>query len=130
MKLYLKIFLVTLVSISLNSLWTGCNYYVEDELNPDPLAGCDTVAVSYANDLVPILESNCYGCHAAATSAAGAGIVLDNHGGVSTFANIGRLLCVVSFGDGCSPMPPSGAQISACDIALIDHWIIDGAPNN
>ncbi len=130
MKISLKLVLMLLIALGLNALSSGCYYDVEEELYPDPLASCDTTAVSYANDIVPIMQANCYNCHAAATSSSGAGIVLDNHPQMLTFVNNGRLVCTINFAAGCSPMPPSGSQISACDLALVDNWINNGAQDN
>ena len=130
MKISIKLFLAALVALGLNAFSSGCAYDVEDELYPNPLANCDTIAVSYADDIAPIMQTNCYFCHSTANSPAGAGIILDSHAQMTVFVNNNRLLCAIEFGDGCSPMPPSGAQISLCDLALMNSWVNNGAPNN
>ena len=40
---------------------------------------CDTSAVSYTHDVVPILQEYCYNCHGAHVSADGGGIILEGY---------------------------------------------------
>lgn len=131
MKIFIKLFLALSIITGLNMMISGCYYYVEEELYPNPLSACDTTAVSYSNDIVQILETNCYSCHTAdAAPLSGAGVVLDAHPQVLPYADNGKLICTIEFAAGCSVMPPSGAQLSACNLALINSWVNDGAPNN
>ena len=73
MKMSSKIttfFLSILFSVSLSS----CYYDTEEELYPDSGSStCDTISVSYATDIVPIVSAKCStpGCHAGVNAAAG-----------------------------------------------------------
>lgn len=118
------------VVVGLNLLLSGCAYHVEEELYPTQ-NDCDTVAVSYSMQIVPILESVCYTCHTVDTGILiGGGNIFDSHAGILPYADSGTLVCVVEFAAGCSAMPPSGEQLSSCNLALINSWVNNGAPNN
>ena len=41
--------------------------------------GCDTLNMSYANNVVPILKNNCYTCHSKGNTVGSYGILLDNY---------------------------------------------------
>src|SRR5690348_5871019 len=49
------------------AFFSSCYYDSKEQLfgNVTP---CDTVAVSYVDDILPILESQCYLCHSTATA--------------------------------------------------------------
>lgn len=86
---------------------------------------CDTTDVSFANDILPIIEMNCsvVGCHVAGGS------------GTGTFENYDQIKAKVddgSFRDRVivqQDMPP-GTPLSNCQIAHITKWLDSGAPNN
>lgn len=116
---------------------TGCYYDTEEELYPDSGSViCDTVSVSYTNDIVPIMNSKCSysGCHAGANAAAG--IPLETHAGVKAYLELdkARFLSSITW-DGSVSNPrnmPQGAstKISDCNINTIKAWINSGYPNN
>lgn len=108
-------------------LW-ACTYNNEEELYGNLPGTCDTTTVSYATDILPLLQSNCYGCHSQAASMGG--INLEGHSRVKLFADNGRLLGAVSHAPGFSPMPKNGSKLPACDINKIRRWINMGTPNN
>lgn len=89
---------------------------------------CDTLSVSFANDIQPILSTYCLGCHSG--SFPQGGIQLSGHANVLTQVNSGRLLGAVSHASGFSPMPQGQAKLSNCNIALIRNWITQGASDN
>jgi mono/diheme cytochrome c family protein len=94
----------------------------------DTPATCDTVNVSYAMDVVPILQPNCIGCHSGGNP--GGNVRLNTFAGVREVALNGRLAGAISWANGFQRMPKNGDQLPACDIALIKAWINDGAPEN
>ena len=96
---------------------------MEEEL----YSGCDTSGVSYANTVLPMLQSNgCLGCHAAPASG-GAGIILDNYNSlVSVVQDNNRFIT------GADRMPPGSATgvLTECDMTKLRTWVNAGAPNN
>ena len=116
---------------------TGCYYDTEEELYPDIGSTiCDTVSVSYANDIVPIVSSKCSNpsCHAGVNAAAG--IPLETYAGVKAYLELdkARFLSSITW-DGSVSNPrnmPQGAstKISDCNINTIKAWINSGYPNN
>ena len=49
------------------AFFIGCSKKSEDKLAPP--VPCDTANVSYQNQIVPILQENCYSCHGSGSSA-------------------------------------------------------------
>lgn len=133
MKMPLKIstfFLSILLSVSL----TSCYYDSEEELYPDSGSiVCDTVSVSYATDIVPIMSSKCSNpsCHAGVNAAAG--IALETYAEVKAFLDADKALFISSIiWDGNASNMPKGAsaKMSDCNINTIRAWINAGYPNN
>ena len=105
---------------------SGCYYDVENELYPkDPNQTCDTLNVSYAVRIEPIISTNCYVCHAG-NAIAGGNIMLE---GYENLKNVdgARLYGAISHTSG-SPMPKGGNKLPDCDIAAIKKWIDSGKP--
>ena len=93
------------------------NYYSQDQ--------CDTSNISFANDIMPIIQGNCAttGCHV--QGGAGPGIFV-NYNGVMDKVNSGTFEKRVLIDKN---MPPA-APLSACQQTLIQAWLNAGAPNN
>lgn len=108
-------------------LFTGCYYDVEEELYPS--IDCDTEQMSYANDILPIIQDNCYQCHRQ-NGNQGAGIVLEGYTNLAVYVESGQLLGVVKHQSGFSPMPKNAPQLPSCNIEKIEAWIMAGAENN
>jgi uncharacterized membrane protein len=89
---------------------------------------CDTLSVSFANDIQPMLTTYCLGCHSG--SFPSGGISLSGHSNVLVHATNGSLLGSVSHLAGFSPMPIAQAKLNDCNIALIRNWIAQGASDN
>lgn len=118
----------TVLFLSGMLLFSSCYYDNEEELyeyynqaNP-----CDTAAISFANDIMPMIQGNCVsGCHVPGGTAQGAGI-FENYAEVKAKVDNGSMnnRVVVQ-----RTMPPSGA-LTDCQIAQLQAWILNGAPNN
>ena len=106
----------------------SCTYNNEEELYGNLTGECDTTAVSYAADIVPVLQSNCYGCHSQATTFGGVNV--EGYSRAKTLADNGRLLGSVSHAAGFSAMPKNGSKLPDCEINKIRSWINAGSPNN
>ena len=104
-------------------LLSGCYYDVETELYPAQT--CDNPDVAYATRIEPIINANCYGCHAGSAELGG-NIMLE---GYTNLANVdgARLYGAVSH-TSLFPMPKGGTKLPDCDIAAIKKWIDTGKP--
>lgn len=89
---------------------------------------CDSINVTYSGTVFPIIQNNCLGCHSGGSPSGG--IFLETHANLVAVANTGQLLGVIRHQQGYPAMPPSGVQLSDCNIAQIQKWINDGTPNN
>ena len=110
----------------------GCYYDNEEYLYPET-AECTTDNMSYANDVWPVINASCTGCHSG-TSPSG-NISLENYTDVSAAAaispgNYGSLYGTISHASGNSPMPKGGSKLSDCTISKIKAWIDQGAMEN
>jgi hypothetical protein len=96
---------------------TGCKNYNEIDLYPP----CDSINVSYADEIQPIISANCLPCHSIANKFGG--IILAVLDSARIPARNGLLLKSVTHDPGVIPMPKGGAKLPACDIAKIRRWI-------
>jgi len=122
--------LSTLLFLSL--LNPGCYYDKEELLYVDSVA-CDTLRVSYKEEIEPIINLSCYGCHSNDQSqVAGAGISLEGHSNFSSFTsqNTDRFLGAVKHEASYSPMPKGTAKLTECEISKLEAWFNDGRLNN
>lgn len=115
--------------LSFSSLALSCYYDKAERIKMLDNTVCDTTGVSFSGKIQPIISQNCVaGCHTG--SSASAGLPLDNFEQISSVANNGKLVGVVSHTTGFSPMPKGGGKISDCNIAVIKAWISQGTLNN
>ena len=93
---------------------------VVDITDPDP----DGSVVTYVDNIEPIMQSSCVGCHAS-PPVNGAPFALINFSQVS--ARAGGILNRMSRQSGTpGAMPPSG-RLPQSTIDLVEKWIADGA---
>ncbi|HMQ46099.1 MAG TPA: hypothetical protein PKA00_00100 [Saprospiraceae bacterium] len=107
--------------------YTSCFYDNEEDLYPDT-GNCETTDISYSQDVLTLLQNNCYVCHAAAINLGN--INLEGYDRVKVYVDNGALLGAIKHESGYSPMPQGTAQLQVCEIALIEAWIADGALDN
>lgn len=98
----------------------------EDLFGADPV--CEVQSVSYTQDVLPILQSRCLGCHA--SGIAQGNVVLEGIGNLTQVAASGRLVGAISHSPGYSAMPKNENKLSDCQILTIQTWVEDGTPNN
>lgn len=124
-KNLLRIILSALAVISLHS----CYYDNEEYLYPEqPGGNCDTVNVSYASVVAPIMAANCNACHGAA--APSGNIITSSYEGIKASVNSGQFWKAINHESGASPMPKNGNKLPACELKKIKAWIDAGAPQN
>ena len=117
-----KNILTVLILISILSV--GCFYDVEEELYPT--TECETVNMSYVNDIVPILENNgCNSCHGDLAS-----LDLNSYADLKPYVDNGSFLGSIKHEDSYRAMPDNSPKIDPCLILKLEAWIADGAPNN
>jgi len=98
-----------------------------------PDMACDTLeAISFSNQINPLLQTNCVGCHNSTQS--GGGINLSTYNQVMTNAQTLRngiplLSGVIRKLSAFKPMPPS-FTLDECNIRKMELWIEQGAMNN
>jgi hypothetical protein len=98
----------------------------KDKVQP---AVADTTCVdtiSFANDVLPILENNCNSCHNA-TNPSG-NYDLSTYTGVSQ--NPGKVLSSMLQDGSASSMPQGGDKLADSLIQKVSCWINQGALNN
>jgi hypothetical protein len=118
------IFPAILIALIVALATPACYYDNEEELYGGN--ACDTTAISYATDIVPLLQRECYGCHDAANVST-SGIQLDTWGLLKDYADDGKL--VDRTNDASSPMPPTDLMDN-CSRDIIKAWVAAGAPDN
>jgi len=109
-------------------------WILEGALNSDcPQTTCDTVsAISFSNQVFPIVENNCLSCHS--STPANGGVLLNSYENVREAAITERngtslIIGAIRNLNGFSPMPP-GNPMSTCSIRIIELWIEQGTQNN
>lgn len=105
---------------------SSCYYDNEEELYPENT--CKTDNMSYTNDVLPILEDNCYSCHNQASNQGG--VTLEGYSNLKVYVDNGKLLGVIKHEDGFPAMPQGQPQLGQCQIAKIEGWINQGASDN
>ena len=88
---------------------------------------CDTINVSYSGDFLTIFESICYKCHSQASLSAP--YLLEGYDNIKVMVDNGRLQRALHH-TGPYPMPKFEDKLPDCNLAKIDAWINQGAPNN
>ncbi|HTN09273.1 cytochrome c [Agriterribacter sp.] len=86
---------------------------------------CDTSGMKYSADVLPIITTNCYSCHA--NGIVNGDVSLDGYANLKTQADNGNLAGVITHTGGYPPMPDNGGKLSDCEINKIKAWIKGGA---
>lgn len=87
----------------------------------------DTVNVTFSKTIMPLLETNCVGCHKAGTVSGG--VQLDSYANVKTYIDNKRMWGAINYQTGYSAMPPS-AKLTDCQLFIVKKWIDKGAKND
>jgi hypothetical protein len=87
---------------------------------------CDTTNVTYNNQVSPIVQTYCVGCHNG--TSGGGGVNLNSYTAVKTATQTGKVLCSIKHQSGCSAMPKSAAQLNLCQIRIFELWHANGCP--
>jgi len=109
---------------------TSCFYDKSDVVYPTTALSCDTTNVTYSNQIVSIVNSQCNYCHGAAANSIGGGIYLNTYAALKPYVNNGSFLNSILQNGKASAMPKNGAKLDNCSILKIQSWINKGALNN
>jgi len=92
-------------------------------------SNCDISSVSFASEVVPLIELHCQsGCHDATSQSAG--IILETYQQIKDLATTGSLFGVINHDVGFTPMPLLSPKLNECDIETIKVWVDEGLQNN
>ena|ERR1700761_2496775 len=94
---------------------------------------CDTAGtISYATEIVPILQANCSvnnsSCHSAGNNASGYNF--STYPAFGAEAANGDLINAITWTGSVPQMPLGEPQLSECNIAIIKKWVDQGHLNN
>lgn len=84
--------------------------------------------VSFKNDIIPIIDNYCYGCHNTADPQGG--YSYSTHSETLKSVDDGTLLGSIRFESGYEAMPENSNKMPSCNIDLIRVWIEEGAMDN
>ncbi len=124
-------FITLILSLVALSYLSGCYYDNEEDLYgpPPPVPVCDTLQVSFANDIMPILNSaGCVGCHNSA--GASGNVNLADYDNAMIPAKNGDLLSSIERDGNASFMPQGGQKLPENQIQLFRCWIDQGVLDN
>lgn len=107
------------------ALWACTN---SKAIEPAACVATQKIAISFKNDIIPILQKNCWSCHNASNHSGG--LVLETYQQVSEDAQSGELYDAIVPLNGNPPRMPKGGALSECDVATIKKWIDNKMPNN
>ena len=106
---------------------SSCSYDNEEELYPKEVI-IPTDTISYTDDVLPIIVTNCYGCHM--SSVVTGGIDLEGYENLIVRVEDGSLLGSIMHEDNYSPMPQGASKLSDSQIEKVSIWIDQDYPNN
>lgn len=122
----MKRFLIYVAVIGLTGfMFNSCYYDTEEELYKFSNTSCDSINVTYALTIAPIIQTNCASCHGGASPSGN--LSLQNYAEVVTGVNSRNLYARIT--SSASPMPPAGLM-DQCTILQIKKWIDAGVLNN
>lgn len=87
----------------------------------------DTVNVTFSKTIMPLLETNCIGCHKAGTVSGG--VLLDSYANVKKYIDNKKIWGAINYQTGYSAMPPV-AKLTDCQLFIVKKWIDKGAKND
>lgn len=111
-----------------SAMWlSSCAYNVESELYPTEVP-CDTTAVSFAGNVLPLVEDRCAGCHSGSSPAAG--LELTTYAEIRAIGISGMLSDRVNRSDMDELLMPPDGPLSDCSLRTLAAWVNDGCLEN
>ena len=87
---------------------------------------CDTASVTYTSNVLPIVQSYCYGCHSNNNIVFSDGVSLEGYDNLKGWADLGYLVGDVRHAAGFTGMPYGKPALSACEMNTIIAWVDQG----
>jgi len=121
----------TFIIVSIIFFSASCSKKKEQSLNSNnPILSSticiDTISISYAKTIQPILNTYCVKCHDAASAQN-----FTNYSSTLPFAKAGILADCITGSNSEILMPPSyDATLDSCSIKAVKNWIKEGCSNN
>jgi hypothetical protein len=122
---------IVIAIVFFGGILNSCYYDNEEELYPN--VNCNNLNVSYALDVVPILENACYECHDLSNAPVlGDGINIEGIDKLKSYieANQNRFLGSLKWNGQGARMPKGSSKLDFCTINKIEVWINEGMQNN
>lgn len=94
----------------------------KDELLNPASGDCTGVNASFANDVLPIIQANCQGCHGVGST--------NGPGQLTTYNEIKNAATRIKNAVVSGFMPRNAAPLPAAEIRKIRCWVDSGTPNN
>lgn len=91
--------------------------------------GCDTLDLSYINDIKPILREHCLLCHSEQAAPNMNTVNLEDFNNLKFWIETDTLLGSMEWDTAYSPMPYT-YRVSSCDLDMIKAWINQGMTND
>ena len=111
------------------SILFSCNY--DHKIHVDPIIQqayiCDSIAVTFSEDIFPVLNSHCIYCHQSSNPTSG--VPLGTYNQIAKNAKNGLLVGVITKSSGFQPMPPNDDTLTRCEISKIKQWVNLNYPN-
>lgn len=114
-------------------VFAGCYNDKSDKLYPTPsTTTCDTTAITYSTDVLPIITTYCNTGSSCHSSGSTSGYDFSTYAGLNDVANVDLLLNDINGtpSTGHSAMPKNSTKLSDCNINKITRWVNLGALNN
>ena len=101
-------------------------------------ANCDSTNISFSGSIKRILKDSCYSCHSTAITSSSGGLDLENYHSLKNYLNYfyhndsiygSKFLHIIHHNGLVIDMPPTSI-LTDCELAQLDSWIRQGAPNN
>lgn len=120
----MKQFFFVVFSFAILTVFAPTACYYDNEAEQYGATTCDTTAISFSQDVQPIINASCVSCHAPGGEQETTPFTTYDEIKLYTSGAIVERITGVG-----GIMPPSGA-ISSCNQLKIQAWVNAGAPNN
>lgn len=104
--------------------FSGCYYDNEADLYP---GNCTTQNVTYTQFVRPFVDAGC-SCHV--KGSINGNVNLHTYNDLKVYIKNGLFIKSIKHEAGVSPMPPSVAKRTDCEISKLESWIGGGAIEN
>lgn len=124
-KASFKILLIALFAVS-TAFLISCEKDEIVKVQP-PSSNCDTINITFAQDIEPVIIERCQGCHSNSSQAAG--VNLEGYENIKASALSGGLISSIE-GTMFTYFYVAGDTTAACKFLQLKAWINKGAPND